>query len=217
MDRGTWLAIVHAVAKSWPGLSRGTCQHAELNHCAVYMKLTQHCESAMLLLLFSGPVMPSSLWLHGLQHTRPPCLLASPGVCPSSCSLHWWCHPAISSSDAFFSSCPRSFPASGTFPMSCLFASDDQNTGASASASVLPVNIQDWSPLRLTGLISLLSKGILGVFSNTTVWRHQFFGSLSSLWSSSQLYSNKIKRKMRSSWISCYCFSRVWLFVTLGL
>ena len=95
----------------------------------------------------------------------------SPGGCPSSCSLHQWCCPAISFSDALFS-CPRSFPASGTFPMSCLFASDDQNTGASASASVLPGNIQSWSHLRLTGLISLLSEGVSGVFSSTTVQRH---------------------------------------------
>ena len=89
------------------------------------------------------------------------------------------------SSHLILSFCPRSCPASGTFPISCLFASDDQNTEASASASVLPVNIQGWSPLRLSGLISLLSKGLSGVFSNTTVWRHQFFGVLPSLWFSS--------------------------------
>ena len=89
-------------------------------------------------------------------------------VFPSSC-LHWWCHPAISSSDALFSFCPQSFPASGTFPMSHLFASDDQNTEASASASVLPMSNQGWSPLRWTGWISLQSKGLSGVFSSTTV------------------------------------------------
>ena len=125
------------------------------------------------------PVLSDSLWPHGLQLARPPCPSPSPGVCPSSCSLHHWCHPAISSSDALFSFCPQSFPASGIFPMSWLFAPDDQNTGA--SASVLPVNIQGWSPLRLTGLISLLSKGLSGVFSSTTVRRHQFFGVLPSL------------------------------------
>ena len=97
-------------------------------------------------------------------------------VCPSSCSLHWWCHPAVLSSDALFSFCPQSFPASGTFPMSQQFTSDDQKTGASASASVLPVSSQCWFPLRLTGLISLLSRRLSGVFSGTTVWRHQFFG-----------------------------------------
>ena len=90
------------------------------------------------LLLFSRPSMSNFLWPHGLQHTRPPCPSPSPGVCPSSRSLNQWCHPAISSSDALFSFCPWSFPASGTFPMSHLCISDDQNTGASASASVLP-------------------------------------------------------------------------------
>ena len=120
---------------------------------------------------------------HGLQHARPPCHSPSFGVCISSCSLHWWCHPAISSSEALFSFCPQSFPVPGTFPMSRLFESDDQNTGA--SASVLPVNIQGWSPLRLTGLISLLSKGLSGVFSSTTVRRHQFFGTQASLQSDS--------------------------------
>ena len=127
------------------------------------------------LLLFIHRVMSASLWTHGLQHARPFCPSPSPRVCPSSCSLHWWCRPAISSSDALFSFCPQSFPASGTFPVSHLFTSDDQNTGASASASILPVNIQGLSPLRSTGLISLLSKGLWGVFSGTTDERYQFF------------------------------------------
>ena len=114
-------------------------------------------------LLFSLPVVSNSLRPHGLQYARPPCPYPPPEVCPSSCPLHWWCHPDIQMS---FPVCPKSFPASGTFPMSHLFTSDDQNTGA--SASVLPVNIQGWFLLRLTGLISLLSKGLLGVFSSTT-------------------------------------------------
>ena len=117
------------------------------------------------LLLFSCPVVCNSLWSHGLQHVRPPYPSPSPGVCTSSCSLHLWCHPAISSSDALFSFCSQSFPTSGTFLMSHLFISDNQNTGASASALGLPMNIQGWSPLRLTDLISLLPKGISGVFS----------------------------------------------------
>ena len=95
-----------------------------------------------LLVLFSHPVISDSLWPRGLQHTRPPCPSPSPGVCPSSRLLHQWCHPSISSSDALFSFCPQSFPASGTFPMSHLFTLDDQNTGASTSASVLPMSIQ---------------------------------------------------------------------------
>ena len=134
----------------------------------------------VLLLLFSRPVMSESLRPHGLQHTRPPCPSPSLGVCPSSYSLHQWCCPAVSSSHTLFSFCPQSYPVSGTFPMSHLFVSDDLHTRASASASVLPVNIQGWSPLRLTGLVSLLSKGLSKVFSSTTVQRHQFFGGLPS-------------------------------------
>ena len=102
---------------------------------------------------------------------------------PTSCPFHWWCHPAISSSDALYFFCPQSFPVSGTFPKSQLFSTDDQNTEVSPSASVLP--IQDWFPLRLTDLISLLSRGLSGVFSSITVQRHQFFGILPSLWSNS--------------------------------
>ena len=99
-------------------------------------------------MLFSCPVVSNSLRAHGLQHTRPPCPSPPPKVCPSSCSLHRWCHPAISSSDALFSFCPKSFPASWIFPVSQLFSSDDQNTGVSASASFLPMSIQGWFPLR---------------------------------------------------------------------
>ena len=127
----------------------------------------------------------STLQSHGLQHARSPCPLPSPRFCPRLRSLYQWCHQAISSSDALFSFCPQSFPASETFPMSHLFALDDQNTEASASTSVLPVNIQGLSPLRLTGLISLLSKGLSRVFSSTTVQMHQFSGILLSLRSSS--------------------------------
>ena len=134
--------------------------------------------------MFSCPVTSDSLRPRGFQHARPSCPSPSPRVFPSSCSLYQWCCPAISSSEALFFSCPQSFPASGTFPMSCLLTSDDQNTGASASASELPVSIHTWSPLILTGFISLLSKGLSGVFSSTAVWRHQFFGILPSLWSS---------------------------------
>ena len=106
-----------------------------------------------LLLVFSRSFVSNSFQAHALQHTRPSCSSPSLGVCPSSYSLHWWCHPAISSSDALFSFCPQSFPASGTFPMSQLFVSDDQNTGASALASILPMYIQDWFPLGSAVLI----------------------------------------------------------------
>ena len=108
------------------------------------------------LLLFSHPVLSNSLWPHGLQHARPPCPSPSPEVCPSSCSLHWWCFPVISASDVLFSFCPQSFPASGSFLKDHLFASDDQNTGA----SVLPVIIQCWFPLGFSCLIPLLSRGL---------------------------------------------------------
>ena len=115
--------------------------------------------------------MSDSLWPHGLQHTRLPCPSLSPGVYSNSSPLSWWCHPTISSSVAPFSSCPQSFPASGSFPTSQLFASGDQSPGASTSASILPMNIQGWFPLGLTGLISLLFKGLSRVFSSTIVWK----------------------------------------------
>ena len=121
--------------------------------------------------------MSDSLRPHGLQHARPPCPSPTPGVYSNSCPLSRWCHPTISSSVIPFSSRPQSFRASGSFPMSQFFASGGQSIGASASASVLPVTIQDSSPLGLTGWISLQSKGLSRVFSNTTVQKHQFFGS----------------------------------------
>ena len=107
---------------------------------------------------------------------RPPCQSPTPRAYSNAGLLSWWCHPAISSSVVPFSSCPQSFPASGFFPMSQLFISGGQSTGASVSASVLPVNIQGWFHWGLTGLISLLSKGPRRVFSSTTVWKHQLFG-----------------------------------------
>ena len=109
----------------------------------------------------------------------------SPRVCSNSCSLSWWCHPTISSSVVHFSSCLQSFPASGFFPVSQLFASGGQRIRTSASTLVLQMNIQGWFSLGLTGLIFLLSKGLSRVFFSTTVWRHQFFSAQPSLWSSS--------------------------------
>ena len=139
----------------------------------------------LLLLLFSCSVMSKSLWPHELQHVRPPCPSPSPGICPSSCPLSWWYHPTISSFAALFSLCLQSFPESGCFPVSQPLASGDQNIGASASASVLAVDIQGWFPLGLTGLISLLSRVLSRVFSSTTVGKHQFFSTQPSLWSTS--------------------------------
>ena len=126
---------------------------------------------------FSCSVVSESLRPHEPQHARPLCPSPAPGVHPNPCPLSRWCHPTISSSVFPFSSCPQSFPASGSFPMSQFFASGGQRIGISVSASVLPMNIQDWFPLGLTGLISLLSKWLSRVFSNTTVQKHQFFGA----------------------------------------
>ena len=136
---------------------------------------------------FSFSVVSNSLWLHELQHTRPPCPSPTPGACSDIGPLSRWCHPTISSSVIPFSSCLQSFPASGSFPMSQFSASGGQSTGVSASASVLPTNIQDWLPLELTGWISLQSKGFSRAFSNTTVQKHQFCGAQLSLQSNSYI------------------------------
>ena len=125
--------------------------------------------------------MSDSLWLHRLQHARRPCPLPSPRICPSSCPLNWWCHPTISSSISLLFFFLQSFPASGSFPMSQLFTLGGQSIGASASASVLPKSIWGWFPFTLTGLISLVPKGLSRVFYISTVWKHQFFSTLPSL------------------------------------
>ena len=138
---------------------------------------------------FSRSVVSDSLWPHGLQHPRPPYPSPTPGVYSNSCPLNRWCYPTISSSVVSFSSCLQSFPASGSFPMSQFFTSGGQSIGVSASASVLPMNIQDWFPLGWTGWISLLSKGLSRVFSNTTIQKHQFFGVQPSLWSKSHIHT----------------------------
>ena len=130
---------------------------------------------------FSHSVMSNSLRPHGLQHTRPPCLSPAPRVYSDSCSSSRWCHPTISFSLIPFSSCLQSFLASGSFPMNQLFVSGGQSIGVLASVSVLPMNIQVWFPLGWTGWISLPSKGLSRVFSNTTVQKHQFFSSQVSL------------------------------------
>ena len=136
-------------------------------------------------MLFSLPVVSDSLQPHRLQHFRLPCPSPSPWACSNSCPLSQWCHPTISSSGVPFSACLLSFPPSGSFLMSQLFTSGGQTIGS--SGSVLPMNIQDWFPLGLTGLISLQSKGLSRVFSNTTVQKHQFFGDQPSLWSNSHI------------------------------
>ena len=148
----------------------GTILYSESSFFFVIMQMHQ----------FSRSVVSNSLWPHGLQHTRPPCPSPTPGVYSNSCPLSWWCHPTISSSVVPFS-CLQSLPASGSFQMSQFFASGGQSIGVSASASVLPMNIQDWFPLGWTGWISLLYKGLSRVFSNTRVQKHQFFSAQLSL------------------------------------
>ena len=135
----------------------------------------------------SHSVMSDSLWPHESQHTRPPCLSPTPRVYPKPCPSSQWCHPTISSSVVPFSSCPQSLPASGSFLMSQLFAWGGQSTGVSASASLLPMNTQDWSPLEWTGWISLQFKGLSKVFSSTTVQKHQFYGTPLSSQSNSHI------------------------------
>ena len=130
---------------------------------------------------FSNSVVSDSLWPHEPQHARSPCPSPTPRVYPNSCPSSWWCHPTISSSVIPFSSCPQSFPASGSFQMSQFFASGGPSIGVSASTLVLPMNTQDWIPLELSGWISLLSTGLSRVFSNTTVQKHQFFSAQLSL------------------------------------
>ena len=130
---------------------------------------------------FSHSVVSISLRPHELKHARPPCPSPTAGVYPNPRPLSRWCHPTISSSVVPFSSCPQSFPASESFQMSQLFTSGGQSIGVSASTSVLPMNTQDWSPLGGTGWISLQSEGLSRVFSNTTVQKHQFFGTQLSL------------------------------------
>ena len=130
-----------------------------------------------------------SLRPHESQHTSPPCPSPTPGVYSNSCPLSWWCHPTISSSVVPFSSCPQSLRASGSFPMSKLFTWGGQSIGVSASASVLPINTWGWSPLGWTGWISLQSKGLSRVFSNTTLQKHQFFGAQPSSQSNSHIHT----------------------------
>ena len=130
---------------------------------------------------FSCSVVPYYLQPQGLQHARPPCLSPTPGVYSNSCPLSWWCHPTISSSVVPFSPCLQSFPASRSFQMHQFFPSGGQSVEVSASISVLPMNTQDWSPLGWTAWISLQSKGLSRVYSNTTVQKHQLFGIQLSL------------------------------------
>ena len=201
MDRGAWWATVDGVAKvgyNWAhlwGVSldsflENTCKlliYAMLSQTQIHWIQTRRENSVFPSVQFSCSIMSNSLRPHGLQHARPPCPSPTPGLYPNSCRSSRWCHPTISSSVVPFSSCLQSFPASGSFPMSQFFASGGQRTGVSASASVLPMNTRDWSPLGWTGWISAV-QGLSRVFSNTTVQKHQFFSTQVSLWSNSHIH-----------------------------
>ena len=157
--------------------------HPKGNQSSVFIGRT-HAEAEALILLpvqFSHSVVSDSLWPHGLQHARPPCPSPTPGVYPNSRPLSRWCHPTISSSVVPFSSHLQSFPALESFQINQFFTSGGQSIGVSASASVLPMNIQDWFPLGWTGWLFLLSRGLSRVFSNTTVQKHQFFNTQLSI------------------------------------
>ena len=145
------------------------------------LELNNHSQCLSSSVQFSCSVVSDSLWPHEPQHIRPPCPSPTPGVYWNSCPLSQWCHLTISSCVIPFSSCLQSFTESGSFQMSQLFTSGGQSIGVSASTSVLSMNTQDWSPLRWTGWISLQSKGLSKVFSNTAVQNHQFFDAQLSL------------------------------------
>ena len=159
---------------------------------------------------FSCSVVSNSLWAHGLQHTRLPCPSPTPRACSNSCPSSWWCHPTISSSVVPFSSCLQSFSPSGSCSMSQFSASGGQNIGVSALASVLPMNIQDWFPLGWTGWISLQSKGLSRIFSNTGVQKHQFFGPQLSLWSNSHIHTWLLEKQCIWVEVQCSCLENPW-------
>ena len=171
---------------------------------------------------FGHSVVSDSLQPHEPQHARPPCPSPTPGVHPNPCPLSRWCHPAISSSVVLFSSCPQSFPVSGFFQMSQLFASGGQSIGVSASTSVLPMNTHDWCTLGWAGWISLQSKALARVFSNTTVQKHQFFGAQLSSQSNSHIYTWPLESALSFieflfSFFYCIYFCSVISFLLLTL
>ena len=177
LNKTAWVQISALSLVSTMSLGKQLAFHSSLIKC-------RQKNYSVLWFIRSFVVQLLSLWLFPvdcMQHTSILCSSLSPGVFSDSCPLSQWYHPTISSSVALFYSCPQSFPVSGSFPVSWHFTSGGQSTRASALASVQPMNIQAWFPIGLTGLISLLSKGLSRVFSSTTVWKHKFFGTLPSL------------------------------------
>ena len=197
-----WITIPFSRGSSWPKNGIQGLLHCRqftvwaTMEAQIVLKGLTICEALVgsSSVQFSHSVVSDSLWPHGLQHARPPCPSPTPGVYPNSCPLSWWCHPTISSSIVPFTSCPQSFPASGSFQMSQFFLSGAQGIGVSAPESVLPMNTQDWSPLGWTGWISMQSKGLSRVFSNTTVQKHQFFGAQLSSQSNSHIHTWPMER-----------------------
>ena len=165
-----------------------TCTYVDVYVCVyIYIYNTDTCIFSSV--KFSWSVVSNSLQPHESQHAKPPCPPPTPRVHSNPSLLNRWCHPTISSTVVPFSSCPQSFPVSGSFQMSQFFASGGQSIGVSASTSVLPMNIQDWFPLGWTGWNSLQSNGLSRVFSNTTVQKHQFFGTQLSSQSNSHIHT----------------------------
>ena len=191
MDRGAWWATVHGFAELDTTEHARACTHTHTHtHTHIHLRMDQLLNQTFHnYVQFSHSVMSDSLRPHELQHARPPCPSPTPGVHSNSRPSGRWCHPAISSFVIPFSSCPQSLRASESFPMSQLFAWGGQSAGISALASLLPKNTQDWSPLEWTGWITLQSKGLSRVFSNTTVQKHQFFGAQLSSQSNSHIHT----------------------------
>ena len=162
---------------------------------AKYILIYPHHHQEHSLVQFSSVTQLCQLFApHGLQHTRPPCPSPTSGLFLNSCPSSRWCHPTVSTSVIPFSSYLQSFPASVSFPVSQFFTSGGQSIGILASASVFPVNMQDWFPLQLTGSISLQSKGFSRVFSNTTLQKHQFFSTQLSLYSNSHIHTWRLEK-----------------------
>ena len=179
-----FIAALFTIARTW---KQPKCLSTE--KCIKKMWYIYIYNGILAISQFSDSVMSDSLWPHGLQHVRLPCPSPTPRAYSNSCPSSQWCYPTISSTVVSFSSCLQSFSASGSFLMSQLFMSGGQSIGVSASASVLPMNIQEWFTLGWTGWISLQSKGLSRVFSNTTVQKHQFFGTQLSLQSNSHFHT----------------------------
>ena len=171
-------------------LRREFCWGSGVHEKGIQRKSTQYCKALSSFSSSQSLSLCLTLWPHESQHARPPCPSPIPGVYSNSCPSSWWCHPAISSSVVPFSFCPQSLPASGSFQMSQLFASGGQSIGVSFSFSISPSNEHPgWSPLGWTGWISLQSKGLSRVFSNTTLQKHQFFGAQLSSQSNSHIHT----------------------------